>query len=890
MRTEIQYTGMTGNTSDYDSKDGELSQAIDVVAEDGHLECVAEPGAAEISKDGLDTSQYAMVFIHDVGGESGKHIIALRSDATVAWVETADGGETVRDTLLTQPDGFAQLYQFNAIGNTLLALTDKGMYYFLWKDEDVAYKHLGNHLPEVDIKFNLVSRAPYSSIGDHDTHTSTYDTAEKTIKDVYSRGLYIFPFFVRYALRFTTGELTSYSAPILLQPCQYDSFGLYKCTYGKDDVDEKYVCYQCIPYSLEYTIMGSVVSKIRDDWADIIDGIDFFVSPPIYTYKATDTGSGMPKLLDLLTVIVKNTVKNNPGRPKEDPLYDEWCPMENLVATASIKCGSTSHSLSLLGTTAPGNLRVSINSGKDILDEIRLCHTFFLRRSVKFSDDKVDDGYIASSLEEKGEALITDTRPDDFDSHDLLVPTQSKVYNRSLQLTGVSKYHFDGFNPATLYDKFTPQELRGSWSVDIAVSIRDEGYNDVVRKWGSDLGCDHTTFKRFFHYFYYPNTGAYQADMTFQGEYYRLPLTEHEHLNGAYWFGNLDDCKVSPPPQSLPEATHTLVPKLDRMYVSLTDNPFVFQAGDIVSVGGGNSDAEIIGTANVVEALSEGQFGEWPTYLFTGDGVRAAQPDTDTGKGYVNIKPVSRDVCVWGPGITEIDKAVLFPTARGIMLLSGNKTQCISDIIDADVPAGLDDLPNGIILTLVAGLHHKDKRPINPVPFREFVRRAEMAYDYAGQRVIVYNTLYGYAYVYSLKSKTWTMMSSDIMGSVKAYPECLVQTAGGVMDLSNPSGELRAGVVLTRPLKLGAPDVLKTARSVVQRGVFAEGHVWQMLWGSNDMLRWWLITSSKSRYMHCVSSARFKYLRLGLLLRLAKGESVSGCSIEWLPRDDNRLR
>lgn len=911
MRTDVQYGGIASRLSDYDCKDGEMSQLIDAVAEDGHIECVAEGSAAGIG--GPGTSRYSQVYIHDTGGAGGRHVIALRPDGTVAWVETADGGgETVRDGLLTQPGDFTQLYQLGAMGNTLLALTDKGMYYFLWKDADGAYKHLGNHLPECDMKFDLFQtwrfRRQSFSVADttdpvpaDDTLAAAIETAVKEQNDL---GFFVFPFFVRYCLHLATGEDTMFSAPVYMPVCPLRSQGAYPLDTGGTDGTGVLLCQSML---LAAFADSGQVARIRDDWKDIIKSLDIYVSPQLYTYNLSD---GLPqgaKWIAMSALADGHTAASWDGASitvaAHSP-YTTWDiggahTVEELSGREDARCVR----LTVAGRHKRDGRRSDDFGDSAMYEKVTRNSSFFKYASVDFAtaDAESFTQWMRLTVKdtigdiESREPMTSDTRPEDFDSHDLLVPTQCKLYNGCLQLTGVSKYHFGGFDVQTLYRPHVAAGAAEGPGAAAAVRILDDGFGDTVARAGSPARCgDASVFERLFHWYYYPNAGAYRADISFGGGYYRLPLKPHEFLAGAYWFGDLADCKVSPPPQSLPEATHTLVAKKDRMYVSVRDNPFVFRAGDIVSAGGGsNSDAEIIGQANVVEALSEGQFGEFPTYLFTGDGVRAAELDDD-GK-YKSLHPVSRDVCVWASGITEIDKAVLFPTARGIMQLQGSKTVCISDDIDAGAgtaTAGLDDLPRGIVFTLIAGLHHKDRRPIAVVPFGEFVRRAEMAYDYVRQRIVVFNAEHAYAYVFDMKGKTWSVMSSDITGNVKSYPECLVQTGAGITDLSaeDTSRPLRSGVALTRPLKLGSPDTLKTLRCVIQRGVFAEGHVWQMVWGSNDLLHWHYVGSSKTRWLRAISSPRFKYFRIGLLLRLERGESLSGCSLEWLPKDDNRLR
>jgi hypothetical protein len=96
-------------------------------------------------------------------------------------------------------------------------------------------------------------------------------------------------------------------------------------------------------------------------------------------------------------------------------------------------------------------------------------------------------------------------------------------------------------------------------------------------------------------------------------------------------------------------------------------------------------------------------------------------------------------------------------------------------------------------------------------------------------------------------------------------------------------------------MKLDGADVLKTISSVVQRGYFdihASGRtpIMQVLWGSRDLYRWEIITSSTQFYMRGYRGTPFKYFVLGAVCDLTAEERLSGVSIEHQPRYLNKVR
>ena len=100
-----------------------------------------------------------------------------------------------------------------------------------------------------------------------------------------------------------------------------------------------------------------------------------------------------------------------------------------------------------------------------------------------------------------------------------------------------------------------------------------------------------------------------------------------------------------------------------------------------------------------------------------------------------------------------------------------------------------------------------------------------MVYDYTNQRIIVYNASVRYAYVFSLKSKSWGMMRSDIVDNVNSYPEALAMADGAkLVDFSKPVAENITALIITRPFKMDAPNSFKTINTIIQRGMFRSTH------------------------------------------------------------------
>ena len=159
------------------------------------------------------------------------------------------------------------------------------------------------------------------------------------------------------------------------------------------------------------------------------------------------------------------------------------------------------------------------------------------------------------------------------------------------------------------------------------------------------------------------------------------------------------------------------------------------------------------------------------------------------------------------------------------------------------------------------------------------------------QRIIVYNPSVSYAYVYSLKSKAWGMMHCDITDNVNAYPDALAMVSGGkLVNFSLSDADRITALVVTRPFKLGHPDVLKTIDTIIQRGFFKKDHVSQILYGSCDLFNWHIVWSSTDKYLRGFRGTPYKYFRIALICKLDKAESIYGCSVQFTPRFTDKPR
>lgn len=896
MIKDIKYNGYTAQPSDYECPDGQLAASLNLISEDSQLKPLLQPTPTSI---GMSASQKA-AYIHETS--SYKHYILLEGKK-VSWLNGKS--ETAQTPVSLATFSGLDIYQFSSIGNTLLVLCSDGMHYFLWKGDTTGYLNLGTTMPECSLSFGLQGAMKRTdefeisySIHKNNIYSNFDDTQKASItnqvlakinkfiaEESTQKGKFIFPFLVRYAYRLYDGTLTRHSAPILMICSSENTPRVFWFNlHGKDDTYTSAKLRVVAPvHSLDYALKSDLTSL--QNWSDIIKSVDIFISAPIYTY---DQDGECEKFI-------------NGG---EDQSSFSVCKHTNQAASTTTyplryqknnfgKLYAFTFTPEALDSRPGGVLVTPKRSADAVKEDIRSCSQFYFLHSIRIEELKTERTLIPVK-EDYLQSLVTrEVMTDDYDSHDKIIPQQAFAYNSRLNLSGIKKQLFQGFDGYSLFNysdgyvlnwaDIGPTGMDMTYGVMVAVYIKQDGKDIIV--YGSAGICGYEAPLLFF---YYPNVNAYKAVIIrnnyLDSPHLVIPLEPHGFLNGAFYFGGWEEpagiSQARPPQSSIAERT---IDVFNKVYTSEVNNPYVFPVLGINTVGTGR----IMAISTAAKALSEGQFGQFPLYAFTDEGVWALEVSS-TGS-YSARQPITRDVILANTDPLQMDSAVLFATDRGIMLISGSQTQCITDVINSKEPFDVLQLPG--MAKLHSMLGHNADTCLPTAPFLEFIAECGMLYDYVHQRVIVYNPHYTYAYVYSLKSKEWGMMYSTIEAGINSYPEALaVDHDGALLNFSAMEGEATKGLFVTRPLKLETPDVLKTMDTVIQRGHFQKGHVQSVLYGSRDLFNWHLVWSSKDHYLRGFRGTPYKYFRIACVAALSDDESIFGASLQFTPRQTNQPR
>lgn len=201
------------------------------------------------------------------------------------------------------------------------------------------------------------------------------------------------------------------------------------------------------------------------------------------------------------------------------------------------------------------------------------------------------------------------------------------------------------------------------------------------------------------------------------------------------------------------------------MRVSRVDNPFFFPAESTYSF-----DSDIVALCSNTVAVSQGQFGQHPLYVFTNEGIWLMSVDTSGVGNYLAQVPCSREICNNAAGVSVTTRGVIFPTSKGLMLINGGETYNISEAVSG-LHAPEVSRSNDVVERICGIVSREGIR--SRVSFLDYLSTAFTAFDYNSDLLYVCNSAYDYVYVYNNASGVWS--TADGRYSVKVeYSDRLI--------------------------------------------------------------------------------------------------------------------
>lgn len=935
--------GLTSTLSDYDCADGDMQICHNMISDGAGLKPIADALVKFTLPDDMDKC----VFVHKTT-ETDIYIVTGTDGSLYAYKESDAGLTEVTFPQSQFRFGDDDSYSISSVGNVLLVSIHGGddedglLYYRFVNDKQGGrYDDLGRCPPDIDLRFFLgqdpartentddpVFKYSFSTdtviddVGDAvnkrlceslTAQDAVMGAVNKMVDDMKEDNLFLRPFLVRYAYKMYDGSYTNVSSPVLMEPSDwYNPFVPYS-------LSGKTLNWFCLGFGSRCwaTINAKTGEKpgFYDElknWEDVITDICVFVTPQILNYS--ETGSELQSETDLTANDIGQRISDY-GR-----VYLHSARVFDSEDVSNIFPG---YGKILLPYKREGTMNEWIAEAANFYLVTSLGLQEFLDKTTAATafSWQVKSVYSLRNIE------TFEKLPDAYRSRTLLVPSVIHSYNHRLSIANVTEREKQSF-PVGDFSCIVKSASGGGAlpvSTRVTVYIEEHGLYMTAEAAGFGIFVDSNSYwadlTQMPGFFYYPNPNAKYVHISVADDaenmaWYEdgskkltvpdlwIDLKPHPSMDGAYYYHPYyEDYRtlvtpfVNEEPAAIQDWEETSC--LDRdnyLYTSEVDNPFVFPSSNVEAVGNG----EITAIKEATKAVSEGTaFGAMPLYVFCTDGIWALEVGS-TGT-YTAKQPVSRETLLGDDAgcATQIDNSILFLSDRGLMELNGGSTRVLSGALQGrDNIAGAERMDRWDDIHSMFG----DGEYMDADGFIDFIKKggARIAFDYESYRAVVYRDGEGVAYVYDIGAKAWATVDNRIKSSLEGFPSTLLnlkrsdgKTDIGVFALE--SGELVGdgkAFYLTRPLKLGEADTLKTVRTLVERGVRGGGGLkYLALWGSRDMRSWSLVADVKGGRIPRLGGTPYKWFAVGGWTEFtAVGERVSRLTVESVDKYTDRIR
>lgn len=690
------------------------------------------------------------------------------------------------------------------IANTLIALTSTGLYYFLYKNGN--YISLGDKPASPYLSFHYLVSYSFLKFSQVEGEITDLQAAMESLhiknrwreNNSYSLcGAYL----LTYAIRLYDNTYICPSSPQFIYP----SFGLTPSVsttlaYRGDTFYPEYSSVQTSLYRLKCTL--HITSQILR-WKDIIAGIDIFISQELGAFSDT-----FKKIEEC-----KQTITNN---PEQHVTLKKFYPLDF--------------------------------SKQTILNNIQEVTNFYLIKTIPLPKNP---GELTVNLPENNDisnlqTLVHQTTlPIDNFTHHTLTAGNSYIYNQRLHLADITTTFFQGFQlqafstyfrqvtdnsaggtitrPGITPDQPEPQNITKAY---IEIYINTSEQND---KWVTT--CVENLTSHFLNpFFSYPDPRACKAIIIYTDSYdnilrkKELLLTPHPHLNIAFYIDpSLQEITI---PEVTPLLYHPVFNVISareeaKIKVSALQNPFVFLNENTYV-----ASSRVLGMATNTRPLSEGQFGQFPLYVFTVNGVYALH----SGGGdtlYSNIVPVSQEIALPGT-ITPVTDAVFFLTSRGGFLISAAQIVPISPQLDAARPTQNMQFWEKIITVTFP--------EISDFNFQKLIKQRDITihHNYLHDEIILVSCQAGYAFIFNLKSRSWHTVTYTFSKIENSYPRLYGTIGNKVYNISEENGEATPVLLLTRPIKFKTQQFKTLIRQILRCKITNFSNAAFFIYVSND--------------------------------------------------------
>ena len=350
---------------------------------------------------------------------------------------------------------------------------------------------------------------------------------------------------------------------------------------------------------------------------------------------------------------------------------------------------------------------------------------------------------------------------------------------------------------------------------------------------------------------------------------------------------------------TIPTATDRLLLDSNRVQVSLIQNPLAFDAANSYQVGTG----EIVGVGTIFQAISEGQFGQFPINIFTSKGIYTLEQGTISGTTlFSNVVPLSDEVLMRSGALISTGIGTIFISKDGLKVIAGRNIVNLTKAAEGEVSVIYSNTDYAYFSALAKTGNLNAY--LSQVDYLTYLQNAIIGYDKYNEELLISNTTYTYSYVYSFENKTIHKITSSYDQFVNVYPQLEGYSSIGYYSISNEdfTGKVAIGIT-TSSMDFNLPNIKKVLEFCILRGTFhtssaSDERIGAYLFGATSQLTW-VWANGYDRTKGDFSGVRigrtggsfpyFSFVMFGLVDDL-KGTYVSKLSAEIKRTMTNKLR
>ena len=487
------------------------------------------------------------------------------------------------------------------------------------------------------------------------------------------------------------------------------------------------------------------------------------------------------------------------------------------------------------------------------------------------------------------------------------------IYNNRLHLYDVETLPFPGHSKGYSTEKLKKDGIDNPYPDYIDVDLNINGKIVRVRK--DFINEDQLHFLP--EILSYPDARATQMILVYEANTaITIQLKKHDYLNLAYFIKTND----YPKPwycdlYNYDDPDYTIISDYEdykfpnsfvdtnRVQVSEFNNPFMYPAKN--SYRFGDTSNKIIALETITRALSPGQFGQFPVYTFTEQGIFVMEQ----GSGevlYSNIRELNKEVPLSANSVINTGKGVIFATHEGLKILSGDKTQNISLSMMNETENKLinnQNLEGDISKDYLVDLYNY----LDNSSFQNFLSHSIIEYDYFNDEIVVSNNekdengnlIYNFSFVYNLKSGTWHKITQNFENFINLYPTILAQNGDIIYYLTEEQEQSSHCLIQTRAIKLGSQG-FKQLRRLAVRGHFeikSGTYASAYLYGSKDGINYKFLRGKRPQDSNIYDDflidrtlSSFRYLIVVIAGQFKKNTRINSVECIYNHKYTNKLR